>query len=112
MKNGKSAFMGVSAAFAHFIVIQMVALLCAIWARVTDFPLPDGHWLILYMYWLAPIGHFIGFLLFIYALMTALAATMGIFRVASWYERHKKISLTNRSRVRIKLKGFKSAIKR
>lgn len=86
-KNKTSPFMGVSAGFAHFIVIQILAILSALWAEATNFSLPESYNLPTYVYLLSPIGHFIGFFLFIYALMTALAATMGVFRTASWYEK-------------------------
>ena len=85
-----SAFMGVSAGFLHFIVVQIIALLCAVWAKAMNFPLPDEHWLCPAMEFLAPTGYAIGFLLFIYALMAALAASLGVFRAASWYDDHRR----------------------
>jgi hypothetical protein len=86
-----SPFMGVSAAFAHFVVIQVLALMAALWAKAMNFPLPSDCWLYDYIYFIAIPGQYIGFLLFIYALMMALAATLGVFRAASWYDIHKKI---------------------
>jgi len=87
-----SPYMGVSSGFAHFVIVQITAFLTALWAKGANFKLPEGHWLIDYISWLAPVGNFIGFLLFIYAIMTALAATLGVFRAASWYDRHRQVS--------------------
>lgn len=89
--NGQtSAFMGVSAAFVHFVIVQIGALLAAVWAKAMNFPLPQGHSLRPIIEWAAPVGHAFGFLLFVYALMAALAAALGVFRAASWYDGHRR----------------------
>lgn len=88
--GSSSAFMGVSAAFVHFVVVQIAALLAAVWAKAMSFALPAGHFARPAMEWLAPLGQAFGFLLFIYALMAALAATLGVFRAASWYDHHRR----------------------
>lgn len=84
-----SAYIGVSAAFVHFIVVQLLAVVAALIAGATDFPLSANHPLLPMMTIVAPIGHFAGYLLFVYSLMTALAATLGVFRTAGWFERTK-----------------------
>lgn len=90
-EDGKtSAFMGVSAGFLHFIIVQIIALLCAVWAKAMQFTLPAEHWLRPGMGFLEPVGNAIGFLLFVYALMAALAASLGVFRAASWYDDHRR----------------------
>lgn len=86
----ESAFMGVSAAFAHFVVVQLLALIAALWSKAMDFPLPNDFNLRIMFKPIAHFGHFLGFTLFVYALMSALAATLGVFRAASWYDRHKR----------------------
>jgi hypothetical protein len=83
--GGTSAFLGISAGFAHFVIVQIMALIAAVLAKAMDFPLPNEHWLVPIMRWLAPLGWGIGFLLFLYAILAALAATLGVFRAASWY---------------------------
>ena len=85
-----SAFMGVGAAFAHFVVVQLLALIGALWAKAMDFPLPNELGLSALFRFFVHLGHFLGFALFVYALMSALAATLGVFRAASWYDRHKR----------------------
>lgn len=86
----ESPFMGVSAAFTHFVVVQLLALMAALWAKAMDFALPADNWLKPYLVYLIPVGNFLGFLLFVYALMSALAATLGVLRAASWYDRHRR----------------------
>lgn len=97
-----SPYIELSATFAHFIVIQLVALIGALIGQGTAFSLPSDHWLISIIEvsgmptdaiptYVAPLFHFLGYLLFIYALMTALAATLAVFRVASWFEKFRNL---------------------
>ncbi len=86
----ESPFMGVSAGFAHFVVVQILALMAALWAKAMNFPLPNDCWLHEYIRFFVSPGQYLGFLLFIYALMSALAATLGVLRAASWYDQHKR----------------------
>lgn len=90
--NGKStsAYVGISAAFVHFIVVQLLAVVAALIGEATDFPLSANNQLQPMVTILAPIGHFLGYLLFVYSLMTALAATFGVFRTAGWFERTRR----------------------
>ena len=78
--NSDSPFMKVNASFVHFIFLQflaiMTALLCMAYAPEKG---TDPHRL-LRLVWGA------GFFVFVYALLSALAATMQIFRVAGWYD--------------------------
>jgi hypothetical protein len=87
--NGKStsAYIGVSAGFVHFIVVQLLAVVAALIGGATDFPLSVDNPLRPIVAILAPIGHFLGYMLFVYSLLTALAATFGVFRTAGWFER-------------------------
>lgn len=96
-----SPYIAVSASFAHFIVVQLIALLLAIVAKGLAYEIdPKSHfagWLIattgsrtFIADYVSPIGHAIGFSFFMYALTTALAASMSIFRVATWFERDER----------------------
>lgn len=89
---GKNAspYIGVSAGFVHFIVVQLLAVVAALIGAATDFPLSATNPFRPMMTMLAPIGHFLGYLLFVYSLMTALAATLGVFRTADWFERTRR----------------------
>jgi len=87
--NGASPYMGVSAGFAHFVIVQLLALLAALFAKAAHsvaFSIVNVE--DVYLAVAIASGDFLGFLLFIYALLSALAATLGVFRAASWADRH------------------------
>ncbi|WP_254599806.1 hypothetical protein [Cupriavidus gilardii] len=98
-KNGStSPYVRISASLAHFIVVQLAALLAAFIAKGLNFGLSESNGigaLIFHIFgnidfvheWLAPIGHFVGFILFVYAMATALATAMAIFRLTTLVER-------------------------
>lgn len=78
--NDDSPYMVVNASFAHFIVVQVLALLYAlvssslVWAHV---------------YILSEILSFVGYTIFIYSLFSALASVFALLRLASWYNTQK-----------------------
>jgi len=77
----------------HFVVIQFLALLYALVARGMYFDLSDsalspGPNLIAAIAWVARPIWFLGYLLFIYALFTALAAAFAVFRLSGWYNEY------------------------
>lgn len=94
-----SPYLEVSATFAHFIVIQITGLVIALLAKATNFYLLPDSWIGMALQQTglpvdffkqgAAVGYGLGFLLLSYALMTALAATLAIFRVASWFDQYK-----------------------
>ena len=93
----QSTYLRMNATFVHFIVVQIASIVVALFAKsqpLGSLPAPLKSWLsgtvpcvrsldavITYGGW------FSGYLIFIYALGTAVAATMGIFRLASLYNR-------------------------
>lgn len=85
-----SPYLGISAGFVHFIVVQLLAVLAALIGKATDFALACDDPLRPLALFAAPWGHAVGFFLFIYSLMTALAATMGVFRTASMFEQERR----------------------
>lgn len=98
--DSTSPYMEVSASFAHFIVVQALALLFALFVKAMQSALPlygPLSWLRdtvglpadFYLTYVVPVGNAVGFLLFVYALTLAVAATLAIFRVATWFERHR-----------------------
>lgn len=87
--SGYSAYMGVNAGFAHFVIVQLAAILVGLTAKGLNC-VPPPLAIAELVQLLAPIGHGIGFLLFVYALMTALAAALGVFRAASWYDKDRR----------------------
>jgi len=95
-----SPYVVISASLAHFIVVQLIALFSAFLAKSLDFYVCDNHALhaVLFLFtsdcevisdWLAPIGNFVGFMLFTYAITTALATAMSIFRLTTLIEREE-----------------------
>lgn len=87
MADGRcSVYVQVSAAFVHFVVVQVLALVVALAAKALDFVPEVSTATRAWIEWLAPLGHGIGFMAFVYAVMTALAAAMGVFRAATWQD--------------------------
>lgn len=88
-----SPYMEVNAAFVHFIILQITSILLALFAKAYNFPLPKSHFIV------ATLGEFlntaiviwygISYFVFIYALVSALAATLALLRVSSWYDMHQ-----------------------
>lgn len=90
-ENGKpSPFVAVSTAFVHFILLQMTSLIVALFADAYNF-IPQKDSLIFsyagssYTY-VCRAGGFVGYFIFIYALLSGVAATMQLLRVSSWYD--------------------------
>lgn len=88
--NEPSPYMEVNAAFVHFVILQMLALFCALFAKAYYFPLPPDHFILALLgdnfYILCLIGNFLGYMIFIYALLSAVAATLALLHVTSWYD--------------------------
>jgi hypothetical protein len=88
-----SPYMEVNASFVHFILMQILALILALIANAYAVPLTENAALIA---WIKganfPIEGslkvlaFLGYFVFLYALLTAIAATLSILRVSSWYD--------------------------
>ncbi|MDN7752696.1 hypothetical protein [Burkholderia gladioli] len=100
-KGKTSPFVTISASLAHFIVVQLAAFGVALGAKGLDFPLKESEGIGAYVYyafgsvdfvhkWISPIGYFFGFLLYIYAVATALATAMAIFRLTTMIERDEE----------------------
>lgn len=92
-----SPYMQVNATFAHFIALQLTALLAAIVAKTFYFTVDESNPLYSLTQTLGfkigcITGYAIGYFLFIYALFSALAATFALFRVSSWYDIMKRNS--------------------
>lgn len=85
-----SPYMEVNAAFVHFIVLQMLSMLAALFAKAYYFKLPPDHFLITALggslKYLCFSGYYLSYLIFIYALLSAIAATFALLRVSSWYD--------------------------
>lgn len=85
-----SIYVTLCAAFVHFIVIQVLAILSALVAKALWFYCPWPDAIATYRPWLNLVGGAAGYGLFLYAITLTLAATMSIFRTATWYEMHQR----------------------
>lgn len=80
-ESSPSLYMQVSATYTHFVVVQAVTLLGALIVQaISRIFAPEG-WssTILFL-----IGSGLGFGLFLYSILTVVAAALGVFRLASW----------------------------
>ncbi|HMI84650.1 MAG TPA: hypothetical protein VK550_11180 [Polyangiaceae bacterium] len=89
--EGVTIWTGTSATFAHFIVVQALALVTAIVAMATN-PIEKGAtegpaWWV-QACWGA------GFLIFMYALVLTIATAMAIFYLTGWFVEHQSPSST------------------
>jgi hypothetical protein len=94
-----SPYIQLNAAFVHFILVQFIALLTAFFAKaVYSFDYHPPLTIELFQNFIIPIdkiyvgviffASFLGFFVFIYALMSAIAATFSILRYSTWYDEH------------------------
>lgn len=94
-----SPFMSINATFFHFILVQCIALSLAIIAKAHVYQLVSvtikksvvNTVPITYDFgvWLKQVCWFLGFLIFIYAMTTAVAVTMSIFEISDWYDEYQ-----------------------
>ncbi|ACB34527.1 conserved hypothetical protein [Leptothrix cholodnii SP-6] len=85
-----TVYVGLCSTFVHFIIVQVLALFCAILAEAWwfEFAWPPAVKAVLPA--LNVLGGAIGYGLFLYALTSVLAATMHIFRIATMYEEYQR----------------------
>lgn len=94
-----SPYMAVNAAFVHFILMQIAALLFALLVNAHTFEVCSdsvlgellkrigiSHSAGTRLFQL--VSGMVGYWLFLYALVTAIAATFAVLRVASWYDEY------------------------
>lgn len=87
-----SAFLQVSAAFVHFIVVQAVAMFVALFAKAFaagDHAIRariDTPCQLAALKAIESIGSFLGYFVFLYALLCAVASAMYVFRLTYWFD--------------------------
>jgi len=85
-----SPFMEVNATFAHFILLQLLSIVIALVAKAYGTVLPSDHWIVCiagdYLREFTLVGYGLGYFIFVYALLTAFAAVLALFRISSWYD--------------------------
>jgi len=95
-----SLYIQTSAIFAHFGLVQFVALFIALLCNMLDYELSEKSMLAsifnlaglpVYFFWyLRPVGFFIGFFFFSYAILTAFETTLALFRLAGWLQLQRR----------------------
>lgn len=81
-----SMLLGVCSKYIHFIVVQVLSLFAAIVGKSLDFSYGWPPGLEVAVSGVTIVFSGIGYLLFLYAISSMLAAAMSIFRVISWYQ--------------------------
>jgi hypothetical protein len=88
-----SPYMEVNSAFVHFIILQVSSIFLSLIAKAYYFKLPDDNFFVLffgdYFHILCLVGYAFSYFIFIYALISALAATFALLRVSSWYDAYQ-----------------------
>ncbi|NKB38186.1 MAG: hypothetical protein GKR93_13655 [Gammaproteobacteria bacterium] len=88
--NKPSPYMAVNAAFVHFIVLQILSVILGLIAKAYYFtPEPSNTFVSFfgeYFRLVCLVGYGFSYFIFIYALLAALAATLALLRVSSWYD--------------------------
>lgn len=86
----QSPFLALNGAFVHFIIFQVLALFFALFRKAYDFPISEDNPMIGFfgdsLSCLVGFGNFIGYWVFVYALVLSLAATFALLRVGNWYD--------------------------
>lgn len=90
-KDLASVYVSLCATFVHFILVQMLALIIAVLAKTWWFYAPWMEPLRLQLPYLNAVGGAVGYGLYLYALMTVLAATMHVFRISTMYATFQKV---------------------
>jgi hypothetical protein len=100
-----SIYASTSAAFFHFILVQNVALCFALLSKSWYLPVWPPLKELLKRVGLAESALVlstrilvwgVGFLVFVYAIAVGLAATVMIYKMSGWYEKHARISPDNK----------------
>lgn len=87
--NEPTIYVEVCSTFVHFILLQVLALLCAVVAKSWWFYAPWMDGIRSWLPWLNAIGGFLGYGFFLYAITSVMAATMQVFRITNWYAWHQ-----------------------
>lgn len=95
----ESPFIQVNAAFLHFVVLQILALAYAVISSalpgnivptcIIDALAKCVPWALTAGSFFEQAFSFFGYFLFLYALLSALAATFAVFRIATWLDLHQ-----------------------
>lgn len=81
-------------AFVHFVITQAMAVLLAITMKSANFVIVGmPEWYYDGMFYLNKIAWFLGFAIYMYAMLQIFSATFAIFRATGWYQSYIRSSL-------------------
>lgn len=87
-----SLYVSLCATFVHFLIVQLTALIAALLAKAWWFVLPWPDYVVDVALPAANLlGGAVGYGLFLYAVTSILAATLHVFKIATWYEDHQRM---------------------
>jgi hypothetical protein len=84
-----SLYVSLCSTFVHFILVQVLALVVALVAKAWYVYVPWPPAISAMLPTLNFLGGGVGYGLFLYAVTSVVAATMHVFRIATWYEGHQ-----------------------
>jgi hypothetical protein len=100
-----TAYVHVSATFAHFGIAQITAFLFAFMCETFDYELSPTSTLAnifksfslspTFLSNFQPVGNGFGFFLFVYAILTALETTFALFRLTTWLQMQRRATRAN-----------------
>lgn len=91
--DAPSLYVSLCATFVHFILVQCLAMSVALIAQAWSFQVTWPFPLNALAWCLSMAVGALGYGLFLYTITLVLAATMHVFRVATWYEEHRRSEL-------------------
>lgn len=81
--NKRTPYLKISSVFAHFVIVQAIALTLAIIAKALDFTPSINPKSINIIQKLVPVGNAIGFFFFLYAIFTAFPSILRLFKIST-----------------------------
>ncbi len=93
--DAPSLYVTLCSTFVHFVTVQLFALVAAVVAKSWWFVVEWPSSIAGVLPWLNLVGGGLGYGLFLYALTSVIAATLHIFRIATWYEGHQRARNSN-----------------
>lgn len=91
--SGSSLYVELCSTFVHFIVVQIAAFFAALISKSLNFKYPWNECIRPFIEYMTLFFWGLGFLIFLYSMTSILAATMHLFRTATWYEMHQRSNL-------------------
>jgi hypothetical protein len=92
--NTPTIYVSLCSTFVHFILVQVLALIYAVVAKSWWFYTPLLDFARPWLAYFNGVAGAIGYGLFLYAVTSVVAATMHVLRIASMYQLHQRLNVT------------------